>query len=124
MTASSTTPPPPVHSLLDLTGRVALVTGAGSGIGRSIARRFAEAGALVMVHYQSSREGAEALVAKIAADAGHAAAASADLTDPVAVNQLVEDTVKTFGQIDILVNNAGIYPLAAVTEMRVEDWDL
>jgi NAD(P)-dependent dehydrogenase (short-subunit alcohol dehydrogenase family) len=125
MTTSGTTPsPPPVRSLLDLTGRVALVTGSGSGIGRTIAYRFAEAGALVMAHYHSSRHGAEALLAEIAAGGGHAALAPADLTDPAAVNQLVEDTVKSFGQIDILVNNAGIYPLAAVSDMRVEDWDL
>jgi NAD(P)-dependent dehydrogenase (short-subunit alcohol dehydrogenase family) len=116
--------PPPVRSLLDLSGRVALVTGAGSGIGQTIAYRFAESGASVMVHYQKSQEGAEALVTEIQAGGGHAAAAAADLTDPVAVNYLVEITVKTFGRIDILINNAGIYPLAAVTEMRVEDWDL
>jgi 3-oxoacyl-[acyl-carrier protein] reductase len=124
--SSSSTPqsPPPVRSLLDLSGRVALVTGAGSGIGRTIARRFSEAGALVMAHYQTSREGAEALQTEIHASGGQAATFPADLTDPAAVNGLVEATVKSFGGLDILVNNAGIYPLAPVTEMRVEDWDL
>jgi NAD(P)-dependent dehydrogenase (short-subunit alcohol dehydrogenase family) len=116
--------PPPVRALLDLSGRVALVTGAGSGIGRTIAHRFAEAGAAVMVHYQTSRDGAETLVTTIASDGGRAAACAADLTDPVSANQLVEATAEIFGRLDILVNNAGTYPLASITQMQVEDWDL
>jgi NAD(P)-dependent dehydrogenase (short-subunit alcohol dehydrogenase family) len=114
---------PAVGSLLDLSGKVALITGSGSGIGRGIAARFAEAGAAVMLHYHTSADGAEGLVGQIRARGGRAVSSAADVTSPAGVTRLVQVTVETFGRLDILVNNAGIYPLAGVIEMSVEAWD-
>lgn len=114
---------PRVRDLLDFSGKVALVTGGGSGIGNGIAARFAEAGARVMIHFHSSAEGAEQLAAEIRARGGEASTSAADLTDPAQVTTLVERTVETLGPLDVLVNNAGIYPLAGVLEMAVFDWD-
>jgi NAD(P)-dependent dehydrogenase (short-subunit alcohol dehydrogenase family) len=114
---------PTVQSLFDLSGKVALITGSGSGIGSGIAARFAEAGASVMLHYHTSADGAEALAGQIRALGGRSATSAADVTSPENVTRLVESTVETFGKLDILINNAGIYPLAGVTQMSVEAWD-
>jgi NAD(P)-dependent dehydrogenase (short-subunit alcohol dehydrogenase family) len=123
MTMSSAPDLPAVRSLLDFSGKVALITGSGSGLGCGIAARFAEAGASVMLHYHTSAEGAEALAAQIRGRGGRAATAAADVTSPERVAELVESTLATFGRLDILINSAGIYPLAGVMEMSVEAWD-
>lgn len=114
---------PTVRSLFDLTDKVALITGSGSGMGRGIAARFAEAGASVMLHYHTSADGARALASQIRARGGQAVSAAADVTSPESVTKLVQVTVETFGKLDILINNAGIYPLAEVIEMSVKAWD-
>jgi NAD(P)-dependent dehydrogenase (short-subunit alcohol dehydrogenase family) len=114
---------PAVRSLFDLSGKVALITGSGSGMGRGIAARFAEAGASVMLHYHTSADGAEALAGQIRARGGRAVTYLADITSPESVTKLVESTVEILGRLDILINNAGIYPLTGVIEMSVEAWD-
>ncbi|HEY7833786.1 MAG TPA: SDR family NAD(P)-dependent oxidoreductase [Ktedonobacterales bacterium] len=114
---------PAVRDLLDLSGRVALVTGSGSGLGRGIAARFAEAGATVAVHYHTSAAGAEALVARIAAAGGRAVALQADLTRADEVARLVAAVGERCGRLDILVNNAGSYPAVGALEMTPEQWD-
>ena len=114
---------PAVRSLLDLTGRVALVTGAGGGIGRVIARRFAEAGARVAVHYRTSREGALSLVHEIAGAGGEARAFAADLNASDAAEALVDDVASALGPLDALVNNAGSYPLSELMQMKPDAWD-
>jgi NAD(P)-dependent dehydrogenase (short-subunit alcohol dehydrogenase family) len=118
-----TTAAPPVSRLLDASGKVALITGAGSGMGRGIAARFAEAGARVMVHYHASAEGAQAVVARITEAGGQARSHQTDLTRPEEVEGLIRATVDSFGRLDMLVNNAGIYPLASLLEMTPEQWE-
>ncbi len=102
-----------------LAGKVAVVTGASKGIGASIAKHLAAEGAAVVVNYASSKEGAERVVAEIAAAGGTAHAVQANVAKQAEVERLFAETKKAFGRLDILVNNAGIYefsPLEAVTE--------
>jgi NAD(P)-dependent dehydrogenase (short-subunit alcohol dehydrogenase family) len=117
-------PVPPVEDLLDFSGKVVIVTGSGSGLGRGIAIRFAEAGARVVVNYRSSAAGARAVVETIATGGSEAIALQADVTQRAAVEDLIAQAVDAFGQLDVLINNAGVYPLASLLEMSEEDWDL
>jgi 3-oxoacyl-[acyl-carrier protein] reductase len=103
----------------DLKGKVAVVTGASKGIGASIAKSLAEAGAAVVVNYSSSSEGADRVVAEIKNKGGKAVAVQADVARAADVERLFKETMRAFGRVDILVNNAGVYkfaPLEAVTE--------
>lgn len=101
-----------------LSGRVAIVTGAAAGIGRAIARRFAD-------------EGAQVVIADINVDGGHAAAAEigdkvcfheVDVSDEDAVTGLIQRAIHEFGQLDILVNNAGATPKYPVQSMTLSQW--
>jgi NAD(P)-dependent dehydrogenase (short-subunit alcohol dehydrogenase family) len=114
---------PPVRSLLDLSEKVVIVTGGGSGVGRGVALRFAEAGARVVTHYHSSAAGAEAAVQAITASGGQVTSYQGDLSDPGAAAGLIAHAVAAFGRVDALINNAGIYPLASVLDMTMEQWD-
>lgn len=101
-----------------LEGKVALVTGASKGIGAEIAAQLAAEGAAVAVNYSSSKDGADKVVARIAAKGGKAVAVHGNLSDPKAAKSVVAETVKALGPIDILVNNAGLYefaPLEGIT---------
>ncbi len=106
-----------------LHGRVALVTGAGRGIGSAVARALAAAGCAVAVNYRGGREAAEAVAAAIEAGGGRAVAAAGDVADPAAIERLFEETQQRLGPIDILVNNAGIAQDALLLRMSVDDWD-
>ena len=99
-----------------LENKIALVTGAGRGIGTIIARRFAAEGAKVIVHYRSSREPAERLAAEIGG-----LALGADLSDPVATDAMVAEALAHYGRIDILVNNAASF--AADITFEEATWD-
>jgi 3-oxoacyl-[acyl-carrier protein] reductase len=102
-----------------LAGKVAVVTGASKGIGASIAKHLAAEGASVVVNYASSKEGADKVVAEIAAAGGKAVAVKANVAKRAEIETLFAETRKAFGQLDVLVNNAGIYefaPLEAITE--------
>ncbi|CAN5543290.1 glucose 1-dehydrogenase [soil metagenome] len=102
-----------------LSGKTAVVTGASKGIGAAIAKALAAEGAAVVVNYASSREGADKVVAQIAAAGGKALAVQADVAKSADVTRLFAETKAAFGALDILVNNAGVYqfaPLDAVTE--------
>lgn len=87
--------------------KVALVTGASSGIGRATAREFAKAGAKVVVHFNVSKEDAEAVVEAISREGGEAIAWQADVSKKKEVDAMVKATLDRFGSIDILINNAG-----------------
>lgn len=102
-----------------LDGKVAVVTGASKGIGAAIAKALAREGASVVVNYASSRAGAEAVVAAIAAAGGRAVAVQGDVSKAAEAQALIEAAVKQFGRLDVLVNNSGVYefaPIEAVTE--------
>ena len=99
-------PAPALGELLDLTGKIALVTGASAGIGRGVAGRLSEAGAAVAVHYRTGREGALDRVEAIRRLGGKATAVQAELTDPASVEAAVAAVTDELGPIDLLVNNA------------------
>lgn len=105
-----------------LSGKVAIVTGASKGIGASIAKHLAEEGALVVVNYASSKEGAERVVAEIVDDGGKAIAVQANVAKEKEIEHLFAETKKAFGQLDILVNNAGVYEMSPLEQVTAENF--
>jgi len=113
-------------------GQVAIVTGAGNGLGRSHALQLAARGAKVVVNdLGAARDGsggssaaAEAVVAEIRAAGGEAIANGASVTDPQAVQAMVDQALATWGRIDVLVNNAGILRDKSFAKMTLEDFRL
>ena len=103
-------------------GRVALVTGAGSGIGRAAAELFAAEGAAVAVVDLNS-EAAEEVAGKITADGGRALAITANVTDNAQVEAAVTATVNSFGRLDAVYNNAGCGSRGSVADATEDDWD-
>lgn len=106
-----------------LSGKVALVTGAGRGIGREIALTLAAYGADVIVNYNGSREKAESVAAEIEKLGRRAAAVQCSVADYEACGKMITDMLELFGHIDILVNNAGITRDNLVIKMTEEDFD-
>jgi 3-oxoacyl-[acyl-carrier protein] reductase len=104
--------------------KVAIVTGASRGIGRSIALRFAEEGAKVVVSYQHQAAAAEAVVRAIQAGDGDAFTIAADVSSSTDVRRLVEATMERYGRIDVLVNDAGVMVAKGLFETTEADWDL
>ena len=109
--------------MTNLSGRAAIVTGAGTGIGIGVARRLAEQGARVMVSASGSFEGAERLAAELRREGADVRAVQSDFRRAANATHVVEAALDAFGQVDILVNNAGrtlVKPFAECTE---QDWD-
>jgi 3-oxoacyl-[acyl-carrier protein] reductase len=107
---------------IDLTGRVALVTGASRGIGRAIAVALARAGATVCINYRQQHERAKETLALIEAAGGHGFVHHADVSDRAEAEALVNAVVARAGALDILVNNAGITREGLFVEMSDDEW--
>jgi NAD(P)-dependent dehydrogenase (short-subunit alcohol dehydrogenase family) len=104
-------------------GRVAIVTGAGQGIGRAVAERFAaDGGSMVVADLR--QETAQAVVDAISAAGGRALAVTADVTKAADTERLAAATVDAFGSIDVLVNNAGILRSTRAADVTAEEWHL
>jgi pteridine reductase len=108
---------------MELESRVALVTGAGTRVGRVIALALGKAGMRVGVHYSGSQKGARQTVEDIIAVGSDAVSLPGDLTDPATAPRLVEHALKVFGEVDVLVNSAAVMLRTPVGEVLVEDWD-
>jgi 2-deoxy-D-gluconate 3-dehydrogenase len=113
---------PSIEQLLDLSGKGAIVTGGGRGIGRAIALRLAEAGALVMIA-DIDLDGANETADAIRSKGGTAEAISADASSAWDAHKVVQATVDRLGGLDVLVNNAGIFPLVPVLDVSEDLWD-
>ena len=110
-----------MRAAFDLSGRVALVTGAGSGLGLAMARGLAEAGARVVLNGRN-RDKLEAAAAPLRGDGLQAETADFDVTDSQVVNGAVARIAERFGAIDILVNNAGVQHRAPIEQFSDADW--
>lgn len=108
---------------MELKGKVALVTGAGTRVGRVIALALGKAGMRVSVHYAGSEKGARETAAEIVRNGGEARTLPGDLVDPATGPRLIEHTVKVFGSLDVLVNSAAVMLQTPIGEVLVEDWD-
>jgi glucose 1-dehydrogenase len=107
----------------ELDGKVALVTGAGSGIGYAIAKRFAHEGAAVTIDYLGHGKDAQSLAGDLNAAGATAAALEVDVTDGASVAALIAQIVERFGQLDVLVNNAGVEKSQPLLEIDEASWD-
>jgi glucose 1-dehydrogenase/2-deoxy-D-gluconate 3-dehydrogenase len=112
----------PLQGLINLDGQVAIVTGAGMGIGQAVALRLAEAGAaVVLADVQDAA--AQDTAARIRADGGRAEALHADAASVADAQRVVSAAQEAFGRLDILVNNAGIFPFSPLLETTEALWD-
>jgi 3-oxoacyl-[acyl-carrier protein] reductase len=103
--------------------KIAIVTGASRGIGRTIALRLAADGFGVVVNFAGNATKADEVVNEITSTGGRAQAIQANVANPDDVKQLFEKTIKAFGQVDVVVNNAGIMPLSPIAKGDVETFD-
>ena len=102
-----------------LKGKVAIVTGAGRGIGQAIARLFAQEGAKVALNYSKSEKGASSLADEIRKNGGEAFLVRADVSKADEVKRMIQKTIEKFGRIDVLVNNAGVLFPAAFLDLSL-----
>ena len=106
----------------ELSGRVAIVTGAGRNVGRAIALALADGGAAVVVNARSNVQEAKAVAGEIERVGGKAFAVTADVADADAVASMVKEAASRFGRIDILVNNAAVRAEQAIETMTLAEW--
>lgn len=110
------------QGLFDLTGRVAVVTGASRGIGEALARGLADHGARIVVNYQAAADRAQQVVDAITAAGGQACSIRADVSVEADADRLIAEAVDAFGRVDILINNAGIVLPAPAEDCSLDDW--
>lgn len=110
--------------MLDLTDRVAVVTGSSRGIGRAIAIKLASLGAKVVVNYHTSEDAAQEVVEQIKANGSEAIAVHADVKDAEQAKGLIDAALEAFGGLDILVNNVGVTRDTLLMRMKEDDWDI
>jgi 3-oxoacyl-[acyl-carrier protein] reductase len=108
---------------IEMTDRIAIVTGASGGIGHAVAVRLAEAGTAVAVHYSGNRDSAQAVADEISAAGGRAMVVGADVADEAQVGALFDQVEAEFGGVDVVVNTAGIMLLSPLTELNLDDFD-
>ncbi|HEY2332287.1 MAG TPA: SDR family NAD(P)-dependent oxidoreductase [Acidimicrobiales bacterium] len=108
---------------MQLSGKVAIVTGAGSGIGRASANLFASEGAAVVVADVRGKR-ANGTTEEIIAAGGRAVASETDISDPAQVEAMVETAIREFGQLDVLFNNAGVSVPGTALDLPTDGWDL
>jgi pteridine reductase len=108
---------------MDLSGKTALVTGAGRRVGKALALALARRGATVAVHYNETEGGAREVVESIKQGGGRAETFGADLTDPAAIGQLIEQVVRSLRGLDVLVNSAAVMNRTPFGEVQVDAWD-
>jgi NADP-dependent 3-hydroxy acid dehydrogenase YdfG len=106
----------------NIAGKIVVITGASSGLGKATARYLAERGAAVVLGARRA-ERLEALVSEIAGGGGKALAVATDVTDVAQVQRLIDATVETYGRIDVMLNNAGLMPHSPLERRKIEDWD-
>ena len=112
----------PITELLSLVGKSAIVTGGANGIGLSIARRLAEAGAKVLIA-DTDKDNADQAVLDITSNGWAALTYQADVSNEENVKEMVDTCQKYFGSVDILVNNAGIYPNKPISQLGQDDFE-
>jgi 3-oxoacyl-[acyl-carrier protein] reductase len=108
---------------MEMTDRVAIVTGASGGIGDAVAVRLAKAGMSVAAHYAGNRDRAQRVADEIVAAGGRAMVATADVADETEVAALFDQVEAEFGGVDVVVNTAGIMLLSPLTELNLDDFD-
>jgi len=108
---------------MDLSGKVALITGGSRGIGRAITMRLAGMGAKVAINYVSKPDAAQEVVDAVAGQGGEGGLYKFDVADSAAVNEAVAKIIEDYGRLDILVNNAGITRDGLLMKMKEESWD-
>ncbi|WP_224337673.1 SDR family NAD(P)-dependent oxidoreductase [Haloprofundus halobius] len=112
------------HTEYDFSGESAIVTGSTSGIGRGIARSLIEANANVVVNSRTEKDVRETASSLDELGTGNAIGITADMSDPSAIDDLVENAIQEFGEIDLLVNNAAIWPMEGeMIEANLDNWD-
>jgi len=104
----------------DFSEKVVMVTGASRGIGREIARQFAERGARIVMHFHKNRKAAEQTLSELCGKAH--LICQADLGDATAIGNMADQAIQEMGNIDVLVNNAGVYDFHPVATTTFEDW--
>jgi NAD(P)-dependent dehydrogenase (short-subunit alcohol dehydrogenase family) len=107
-------------AMMDFSGKTVLVTGGSRGIGRAVARGFADRGARVAISYLANRQAADETLAAL--PGGPHLAVQADVADPVSVGRLIEQVVATLGSLDVVVNNAGVWVDHVLEEVDFDAW--